>query len=523
MHSFSVTRHLKIGSVICLLAAAIAWQPLRAQSAPVILYGVTASNRLLTFAASAPGTILNDVAITNLAAGERILGLDMRPANNQLYGLGSTSQLYVINQVTGAAIRIGAPFTPALVGTEFGFDFNPTVDRIRVVSDAGQNLRLHPDTGAVAAIDIALAYAPGDANAGRAPGVDGAAYTNPDTDPATGTVLFDIDSALGVVAIQNPPNNGTLNTAATLGVAALRSGFDIGPSGFYAAIQLQGATTSRLFTMTGSQRQDVGPIGGNEPVSSLAVSLGPSFSPPAERVYAVNAAGELLSFAASNASTILTRAAISNLNAGERLVGIDFRPANNLLYGLGSSGQLYFVDVRSGAASRVGPPLPTALAGTEFGFDFNPAVDRIRVVSDTGQNLRLHPDTGALVAVDAALSYAANDANAGRSPRVVAAAYLNPDNNPATGTTLFVLDAGLDIAATQDPPNAGILNTFLPLGADLGDVVGFDISTTQILIVVAPAAGSTSSLFDVGGTARRNLGLIGSGESVRGLAISLGR
>ena len=51
----------------------------------------------------------------------------------------------------------GAPaFTPALSGTAFGFDFNPTVDRIRVVSDTGQNLRLNPDTGAVAAVDGAL-------------------------------------------------------------------------------------------------------------------------------------------------------------------------------------------------------------------------------------------------------------------------------------------------------------------------------------------------------------------------------
>ena len=139
MRSFSVTRYLKIGIVASVLAATVAWAPVRAQTTSVLLYAVTPTNRLLTFSASAPGTLLNNVAISNLAPGERILGIDMRPANNLLYGLGSTSQLYTINQVTGAAIRIGVPFTPALDGNEFGFDFNPTVDRIRVVSDTGQN------------------------------------------------------------------------------------------------------------------------------------------------------------------------------------------------------------------------------------------------------------------------------------------------------------------------------------------------------------------------------------------------
>jgi hypothetical protein len=325
------------------------------------------------------------------------------------------------------------------------------------------------------------------------------------------------------VAVQNPPNDGRLNTLQTLGVAAASVGFDIGLSAFYASIQSPGATSSVLMAMSGDQRFVLGPIGGGEPVPSLAVALGTPFSPPAERVYGVTAAGELISFDAGSASTIRSRVAISGLNAGERLVGIDFRPANNLLYGLGSASQLYIIDTATGIATRVGAPLSTTLSGTEFGFDFNPTVDRIRVVSDAGQNLRLHPETGAVVAADGALAYAPTDTNAGRTPRVVGAAYTNPDTNPATGTTLFVLDAGLDIGAVQDPPNAGVLNTFQALGADAGDVIGFDISTTQILIVVSPNPAAASSLFEVANGARRNLGVIGSGDVVRALAISLGR
>jgi hypothetical protein len=94
---------------------------------------------------------------------------------------------------------------------------------------------------------------------------------------------------------------------------------------------------------------------------------------------------------------------------------------------------------------------------------------------------------------------------------------------PSIGTTLFVVDSNLDAGATQDPPNAGTLNTFMPLGADAGDLLGFDISVTQVLIVVSPAPSVPSVLFDVANNARRNLGPIGNGETIRALAISLGR
>ena len=93
----------------------------------------------------------NSAIISGLQSGETILAIDFRPATGQLYGLGSTSRLYVINPMTGAARMIGAtPFTTALSGTIAAFDFNPTVDRIRVVTNTGQNLRLNPETGGLA-------------------------------------------------------------------------------------------------------------------------------------------------------------------------------------------------------------------------------------------------------------------------------------------------------------------------------------------------------------------------------------
>jgi len=105
-----------------------------------LLYGVDAQNRLVSFTSDRPNAI-SRTAFVGLPAGEQILGLDVRPAGNLLIALSSASRLYRIEAATGQATAIGTTaFSPALNGTTFGFDFNPTVDRIRVTADRGQNL-----------------------------------------------------------------------------------------------------------------------------------------------------------------------------------------------------------------------------------------------------------------------------------------------------------------------------------------------------------------------------------------------
>ena len=186
------------------------------------VYALTGASQIVGFDPLRPERVRFQVAVTNLKAGERLVGIDFRPLTGRLYGVGSTSQVYTINLRNGFAAPIGAPFTPGLDGAENGVDFNPQADRLRVVSKAGQNLRLNPDTGAAAgnAADGPLAYAaqpPADANAGKQPGVTGAAYTN-NVARATSTVLYDVDTTQDVLAIQNPPNDGTLRTVGALGV-----------------------------------------------------------------------------------------------------------------------------------------------------------------------------------------------------------------------------------------------------------------------------------------------------------------
>ncbi len=259
---------------------------------PSNIYALTAGNRLLTFNSSQPNVMVNNVAITGLQAGEILRGIDIRPANGQLYGLGSTNRLYTINVQTGAATVVGtAPFSPGLNGSEFGFDFNPTVDRIRVVSDTGQNFRLNPDTGALAATDGNLAYAAADPNAAVSPRVSGAAYTN-NAAGATTTTLYDIDYNLDVLVTQNPPNNGTLNTVGPLGFNTGKFvGFDIaGGSGTaFASLTAPDDSVSKLYTidLTTGAATLLGNINTAELVRDIAVGAA-SFTGFAQGNFTVN-------------------------------------------------------------------------------------------------------------------------------------------------------------------------------------------------------------------------------------------
>ena len=138
-------------------------------------------------------------------------GIDFRPATGDLYGVGSDSVVYRVNPRTGIAVAEAPTFTPALRGKSFGVDFNPTVDKIRVVSDDRQNLRLNVDEGTVLSADK-------DINPGT-PQIVGAGYQNSSfsaTRP-TATTLYVVDAASDMLFKQNPPNDGTLTEGKRLG------------------------------------------------------------------------------------------------------------------------------------------------------------------------------------------------------------------------------------------------------------------------------------------------------------------
>ncbi|SCL29240.1 protein of unknown function [Micromonospora nigra] len=158
------------------------------------------------------------------------------------------------------------------------------------------------------------------------------------------------------------------------------------------------------------------------------------------------------------------------LEDGEKLVGIDYRVQNGHLYGVGDEGGIYLISTHDAKATEVSQ-LSVPLRGRYFGVDFNPAADRLRVISDQGQNLRHNVNDDTTVE-DGTLTYPpSTDVAMG----VTCAAYTNNDLDPDTATTLFDIDTDLDQVAVQSPANAGQLAATGRLGVDAGIWAGFDI------------------------------------------------
>ncbi len=256
--------------VISRLVLAVSFLSIAATARAESITLLTVTNTLLTIDSATPGTIGSTVPVTGLQALESLLALDYRPATGVLYGLGSTSRLYTIDTMTGLATLVGSPGEFLLTGSAFGFDFNPTVDRIRVVSESGQNIRLNPNDGSLTATDTAL-------NPGI-PRIVGSAYSN-NVDGALTTTLYGLDTAFDVLVIQNPPNAGTVTLVGGLGFNGNDFiGFDIsGLTGTaYASLTFGPAGPSQLFTinLTTGAATLVGTIGGGQNIVGLAAPTG---------------------------------------------------------------------------------------------------------------------------------------------------------------------------------------------------------------------------------------------------------
>jgi Domain of unknown function (DUF4394) len=228
-----------------------------------MLVATTNQNQLLTFNARNPERIRDIQAISGLPAGVSLRGIDFRPKTGDLYGVGSDSVVYRVNPSTGIAIAEGPAFTPALRGQSYGVDFNPVVDKIRVVSDDRQNLRLNVDEGTVLSADA-------DLNPGM-PQVVAAGYENSSfsfNQPAA-TTLHVVDAASDTLFTQNPPNNGTLTNPRNLRIdVGLNTGFDVAGANNIGYLTDQSRRGTELYTVdlpTGKTKS-LGRVGGGKRV-----------------------------------------------------------------------------------------------------------------------------------------------------------------------------------------------------------------------------------------------------------------
>ncbi len=553
-------------------------------------------NQLLALNVDNPAGAGTPVAMTGVTAGDEIVALDRRPQNGFLYGLGynatnRTLQLYGISSDTNTATAIGSSgtfvqsdgSTPAPIGagagTRIDMDFNPAADRIRVVvsdngSGTGQTFRMNPNTGAFVDGDLGGASGSvtglnmdGPINTGTT-SVQGAAYTNSSAN-TTVTTLYTLDAASDKLCIQTPPNSGTqaLCQALNQGIDTV-IGFDmlpevtvgtsntaVGSGSAKAIVRFAGSTAENMVSVDLTN----GAISNNSPVGASLTQL-LSFAiqkPAATNIVALSAAGDsLVRFSSATPGTTST-AAITGINAGETLVGIDYRPATGQLYGLGinagaDTGTVYVIDPQSGASTAVGAPGQVAFvdgsatpidfpaASEGYGFDFNPTVDRIRVVTGNGANFRLNPITGAPVDSDGGVSGTNPDGSInGATVDVDGAAYTNSSAGQ-TVTTLYIIDADSDALYIQNPPNNGTQTSQTPIllsGSSLNftEANGFDIpfnvrvtasntAVTSGTAFAALAVGGTTGLYSINLVtgAATSLGTIGTGTSLAGIAVSQG-
>ncbi|MCS4303940.1 DUF4394 domain-containing protein [Chryseobacterium sp. BIGb0232] len=465
------------------------------QSPNLMVYGITAMNELVYFNSNNPKTFTSKTAVTGVVSGEKLLSIDFRPATGELYALSNASKLYIINTSNASARPVSSTaFTPLISGTIASIDFNPTVDRIRLVSNTGQNLRIHPETGATAATDTNI-------NGTGGPSITGLAYTNSKAG-TTSTILYDIDPVLGKLYKQDPPNNGTLVEVGSVGTTFTgHAAFDIKFDNSTALLAF--SDKLHVLDLNNGKATFVGFL--QQALIDIAI--------PTEPVaYAIDNSNNLQIFNPNNPMPVSKT--VAGLQSGENILGIDFRPVNGQLYALGSSSRIYTINLGTGAATAVGTsPFSTLLSGTDFGFDFNPTVDRIRVVSNTGQNLRLNPNDGTVAAVDLAL-------NPG-SPLISAAAYTN-NSAGSTATTLFVIDHNTDKLYQQNPPNNGNLVETGSLGINITSANGFDIGSMSQKAYLAASIGSSTKIYSINTTTGAATSVSDYPNTIKAFTVGLG-
>lgn len=587
----STRLHSGLFALAALFAAVL---PLRAQTSSNTIFILTEDGKLATAAMANVAAASAPVTITNVVAGDTLVAIDVRTQNQQLYALGvnaaaDTVRLYHIAPETGFATPLGAAaagFTTDGVTvvdiptTNWDMDFNPAVDRVRVVSESGLNFRLNPNTGAAVdgdnggAAGSVAGLNPDGVIKGGATNVSAAAYTNNQPNNGNVTTLYTLDAVSNSLFIQTLPNTGTqtLGQTVTLGGNPLdfsQASFDIAPgvnaaasnsavtSGLGTMVAKVGAATS-LYTvnLATAQATLLGSTSLAVRSSAIRTDLGAAIA---------LSGAQIIRFDPATPGT-LTTISITGITAGETLVGIDGRPATGQLMGLGvnataNTATLYLLDPRTAAATAIGSAgqitfvdaagFPVDLpdpATTGYGFDFNPTVDRIRVIVGSGLNFRVNPNTGAPVDGDlggAAGSVAGINTDGSQnglssgSTGATGAAYTNSFGQSLTGgvTTLYTLDATSHSLYIQNPANVGTQTN--PRAITLGGsqlnftgIGGFDIAST-----VAVAASGTAAIGDgwmigtVGGItsifrlnlatgAATSLGTLGAGSSaVAGLVL----
>ena len=269
--------------------------------------------------------MVGTVNVTGLSASETLLGIDYRPADGLLYALGSAGNVYTIAPSTGVATLKAAlkaapgdddPFA-ALSGNDFAVDFNPVADRMRVVSNLGQNLRINVDTGdAITDGLITLAGRLGQRHRGglhqrvlrhdRDATVRHRCRQRP---AASAGPAEQRHAGRRPRARRDRQRRSTASTSTRATTPAMPRCTVGSATNLYRVNIATGAATA------------LGAIAGGEAIRGLALQ-----QPAAPSVLGLTATNQLVAFDPKAPNTITSTTAITGLGAGETVIGIDTRP-----------------------------------------------------------------------------------------------------------------------------------------------------------------------------------------------------
>src|SRR4051812_13553883 len=182
------------------------------------IYGITDAEppHLVAFESNAPGTLLSNQVVTGKPMAERVVGMDLSPRDGELYVLttdpGNVGRLYVLDAAGAGMTLIGqlaadpadttSPYGGTLPNTDFGVDFIPQSNLLRVVALSGKNIRVNP-ANALVTTDTDINGSPGP------PSIAGVAFHNNDNDIGTPTIEYGYDFAGDDWGKVDTPNSGT--------------------------------------------------------------------------------------------------------------------------------------------------------------------------------------------------------------------------------------------------------------------------------------------------------------------------
>ncbi|MBK9985032.1 MAG: DUF4394 domain-containing protein [Saprospiraceae bacterium] len=183
-------------------------------------------------------------------------------------------------------------------------------------------------------------------------------------------------------------------------------------------------------------------------------------------VYGLTDQNQLMLLKPGPPVTTVSMVTLTGFTKGDRMLAIDFRPANGLMYGVSDANLIYIIDPATGTVKPISrSPFNPGIKGSTVGFDFDPKNDQIRLVTDADLNMRIDPNFGTVIIVDTDINPSFFDMNA------IAYGY-----NFATRTyPLFDIDISRGYLTRQNPENAGAINPVGPLNMVIIGEGGFDI------------------------------------------------